>query len=77
MRFLILSSGRIVKHKPHTDMKYVIKKSEDGQYYYTVTGANGEVMLTSETMTAKHNCIKAIERLREEAHSADIDDVES
>ena len=54
-------------------MKYVIKKSEDGQYYYTVTGANGEVMLTSETMTAKHNCVKAIERLREEASEADIE----
>jgi len=70
LRYLILSSGRIVKYNP---MKYVIKKSEDGQYYYTVTGANGEVMLTSETMTAKHNCVKAIERLREEASEADIE----
>lgn len=71
MRWLILESGRIIKH--HRDMKYVIKKSADGQYYYTVTGANGEVMLTSETMTAKHNCLKAIERLRDEAREADVE----
>lgn len=57
-------------------MKYVIKKSVDGQYYYTVTGANGEVMLTSETMTAKHNCVKAIQKLREEAREADIESEE-
>jgi uncharacterized protein YegP (UPF0339 family) len=71
MRWLILESGRIIKHQ--NDMKYVIKKSADGQYYYTVTGANGEVMLTSETMTAKHNCLKAIERLRDEAREADVE----
>lgn len=74
MRWLILESGRIIKH--NTDMKYVIKKSADGQYYYTVTGANGEVMLTSETMTAKHNCVKAIQKLREEAREADIESEE-
>jgi uncharacterized protein YegP (UPF0339 family) len=57
-------------------MKYVIKKSSDGQYYYTVTGSNGEVMLTSETMTAKHNCVKAIQAIREGAKEADIESEE-
>jgi uncharacterized protein YegP (UPF0339 family) len=71
MRWLILDSGRIIKYQ--NNMKYVIKKSTDGQYYYTVTGANGEIMLTSETMTAKHNCLKAIERLRDEARDADLE----
>lgn len=76
MRWLLYDSGRIVKYNTQKAMKYVIKKSVDGQYYYTVTGANGEVMLTSETMTAKHNCVKAIQKLREEAREADIESEE-
>lgn len=35
--------------------KATIHKSQDGQYYYTITAKNGQTMATSETMTQKHN----------------------
>jgi uncharacterized protein YegP (UPF0339 family) len=35
--------------------KAVIYKSENGQFYYTVISQNGEVLVTSETFTQKHN----------------------
>lgn len=35
--------------------KSVIYKSENGQFYYTVISQNGEVLVTSETFTQKHN----------------------
>lgn len=71
MRWLMLDSGRIVKY---TAMKIQIRKSDDGQFYYVVKGANGEIMLASETMTAKQSCLKSIERFKQDASVADIED---
>jgi uncharacterized protein YegP (UPF0339 family) len=33
----------------------IIHRSGDGQFYYTVVAKNGEVLVTSETFTQKHN----------------------
>lgn len=33
-----------------------IRKSKDRQFYFTVNGKNGRVILTSETYTRKMNC---------------------
>ena len=44
-------------------MKFEIRKSDDGQFYYVLIGANGETMLTSETMTTKQNCKNAIDSI--------------
>ena len=35
--------------------KATIYKSENGQFYYTIISQNGEVLVTSETFTQKHN----------------------
>lgn len=40
--------------------KIIIHKSDDGQTYFTVTAKNGEIRVTSETHTQKHNTISAI-----------------
>ncbi len=40
--------------------KASIHQSEDGQFYYTVTSQNGNVLVTSETMTQKHNATSGI-----------------
>lgn len=45
-------------------MKFVIKKSEDNQWYYVIQSGNGQIMLVSETMKQKRSCIKAIERIK-------------
>lgn len=43
--------------------KFEIRKSDDGQFYYVLIGANGEIMLTSETMTQKHSVKDSIESI--------------
>lgn len=40
--------------------KATIHKSENGQFYYTITSQNGEVLVTSETFTQKHNAESGI-----------------
>lgn len=40
--------------------KATIHKSENGEYYYTVISQNGEVLVTSETFTQKHNAESGI-----------------
>ena len=36
--------------------KFKIKKSKDGQYYFTLQAANNEIIATSEMYTTKQNC---------------------
>lgn len=35
--------------------KINLHKSTDGQYFYTITSRNGEVLVVSEMLTQKHN----------------------
>lgn len=44
--------------------KYKIKKSSDGQFYFVLTAKNGQVILTSELYTQKHNCLAGIESVK-------------
>lgn len=48
-------------------MKYIIYKSDDGQYYYTIVSGNGKVMVVSETMRNKRSCEKAIKTIQTKA----------
>lgn len=48
-------------------MKYIIYKSEDGQYYYSIVSGNGKVMMVSETMRNKRSCEKAIKTIQTKA----------
>lgn len=53
-------------------MKFTITKSDDGQWYYYISSANGQVMLVSETMKAKKSCLKAIKSIQAKAATAKI-----
>ncbi|NDV60362.1 YegP family protein [Bacteroides sp. 519] len=44
--------------------KFEISKRKNDQFQYNLKAGNGEIILTSEGYTAKHNCIKAIESVR-------------
>ena len=41
--------------------KFVLKKSDDKQYYFTLQAANGQTLITSETYTTKENAFNGIE----------------
>lgn len=47
-------------------MKFVIKRSKDPDqpFYFVMTADNGEVVMTSETMTQKHSCKDTIDRIK-------------
>jgi uncharacterized protein YegP (UPF0339 family) len=45
---------------PH-GMRFQIRKSKDGQYYYVLIAKNGKILVTSETMTKKQSCEQGIQ----------------
>ena len=47
-------------------MKFVIKRSKDPKqpFYFVMVADNGEVVMTSETMTQKHSCKDTIDRIK-------------
>ena len=63
--------------KPENQMnkpKFTIKPSKDGKLYVTLTGKNGEVLNTTETLESKQGCFTNIEAVREAAAEAEIID---
>ncbi len=44
--------------------KYVLKRSSDGQYHWTLKAANGEVILNSETYKTKASAENGIDSCR-------------
>lgn len=50
-------------------MKFIILKSKNGQFYFTLNGKNGQVVMTSETYTRKHSCIKTICSIIKKLHN--------
>jgi uncharacterized protein len=55
-------------------MKFVVHRSKDGRFYWTVVGGNGEVMAQSQTMSAKASCLSSIESIRKNAADAEVVD---
>ena len=47
--------------------KYDLKSTSDGQFMFNLKAANGEIVLTSERYTAKHNAKKGIESVKTNA----------
>lgn len=54
--------------------KYVIKRAKDGQYYFNLTAINGMVICSSEMYKTLQGACHGIERVRESAPIAEIDD---
>jgi uncharacterized protein YegP (UPF0339 family) len=55
-------------------VKFVIHRSKDGRFYWTVVGGNGEVMAQSQMMQAKASCMSSIESIMKNASGASIVD---
>lgn len=54
--------------------RFEIKKSQDGQFYFTLIAPNNEIIATSEMYTTKQSCQNGIESVKENAPTAIIDD---
>lgn len=44
---------------------FVISQSQDGQFRFTLKAGNGEIILNSESYTAKANCLGGVESVRD------------
>jgi uncharacterized protein YegP (UPF0339 family) len=55
-------------------MRFEIRSSANGQFFWVIIGGNGEVMAQSETMGAKASCQSAIESVKENAAAAPVSD---
>jgi uncharacterized protein YegP (UPF0339 family) len=44
-------------------MKFKIRNSADGQFYFVITARNGQIIALSETYKDKKNCLKTIGRI--------------
>jgi uncharacterized protein YegP (UPF0339 family) len=57
------------------DPKFQIKDSADGQIYFVLVAANGEVIATSETYKSKQGCKVGIKAVQIAAAGAIIEDL--
>lgn len=48
---------------PRSTGKICIKKSSDGQWYFTVQSANGRILTTSETYRKHSSAVKGVDSL--------------
>ena len=55
-------------------MKFVIKKSSDGQFRFTLVASNGQVVATSETYSRKASALSTIASIQKNAAGAAVDD---
>ena len=53
---------------------FEIKKSEDGQFYFTLKATNDEIIATSEMYTTKQNCQNGIDSVKTNAPNAEVVD---
>ena len=53
---------------------FEIKKSEDGQFYFTLKATNDEIIATSEMYTSKQNCQNGIDSVKTNAPNAEVVD---
>ena len=54
-------------------MKFEIKKSKNGQFYFNLLARNNKVVATSEMYTRKENALKTARLIAEETYSGIID----
>ena len=60
--------------------KYVIKRAKNGQYYFVLQAANGEIIATGETYVSKQGAIRGIDSVKTNAFaniSDESNDVET
>jgi uncharacterized protein YegP (UPF0339 family) len=55
-------------------MKFVVKKTSNGQYRFNMVASNGQVVATSETYTRKSSALDTIASIQQRANAAPVDD---
>jgi uncharacterized protein YegP (UPF0339 family) len=55
-------------------MKFVVKKTSNGEFRFNVVASNGQVVATSETYKQKASALSTIESIQKNASAATIDD---
>jgi uncharacterized protein YegP (UPF0339 family) len=71
-----LTSPRASQYCPMAnDRRFVITRSQNGQYYFFLRADNGEVLVTSETYTTKQSALNGIQAVKDVAASAPIVDM--
>lgn len=55
-------------------MKFVIKKTSNDQFRFTLVASNGQIVATSETYTRKASALETITSIQKNVASATIDD---
>jgi uncharacterized protein YegP (UPF0339 family) len=54
--------------------KFVLKRSQAGDYNFNLVATNGEVIATSESYKTKASAVNGIESVRRNAAGAELDD---
>ena len=55
-------------------MKFVVKKSSNGEYRFNLLASNGQVVATSEGYKEKRSALATIESIKKNAGTAATDD---
>lgn len=55
-------------------MKFVVKKSSNGEYRFNLVASNGQVVATSEGYKEKRSALATIESIKKNAGTASLDD---
>jgi uncharacterized protein YegP (UPF0339 family) len=55
-------------------MRFVVKKTSNGQFRFNMVASNGQVVATSESYTRKASAIDSIQSIQKNAAGATIDD---
>lgn len=63
-----------VRRNSQDPSRYLKKNSSNGQYYFTLTATNGQVIGTSEMYTTERARDNGIDSVRRNAPSAGVDD---
>jgi uncharacterized protein YegP (UPF0339 family) len=55
-------------------MKFVVKKTSNGQFRFNLVASNGQIVATSETYTRKTSALETIASIQKSAGAATVDD---
>jgi uncharacterized protein YegP (UPF0339 family) len=55
-------------------MKFVVKKTSNGQFRFNVVAGNGQTVATSETYTRKAAALDTISSIKDQAGVATVED---
>ena len=58
-------------------MKFVVKKSSNGEYRFNLVSSNGQIVATSEGYKEKRSALSTIASIQKNAGTASIDDQSS